>query len=291
MERVRLGCPRYLNTAPLTEGLERLDGVELMRSVPSLIGPMLASGEVDIGLCSVADAATLSVPVVLLPVGAIGCDGPTLTVRLFSRVSFESVRCVHADSDSRTSVVLCRLMLRELFGVDPEVVEFDARERVAVGAWKERGRNVRAGGVGEGEGVQEGEFPEAMLLIGDKVVADGPPMERYSYQLDLGEAWKRVTGLPFVYAAWMCRAAEAGTSRVRSAAAVLDRQRRRNEMRLGWLAEARAGDHRWPADTARRYLGSLLRFGVGPRERRAVDTFLSKSADAGLLPRCRAMWA
>lgn len=290
MERVRLGCPRYLNTAPLTEGLERLDGVEVTRSVPSLIGPMLASGQVDIGLCSVADLATLPVPVALLRVGAIGCDGPTLTVRLFSRVPFEAVRCVHADSDSRTSVVLCGLMLRELFGVEAAMVEFDARERVAVGERPSRLGEGRAGVARESSVGADGEFPEAMLLIGDKVVADSPPAERYPHQLDLGEAWKRVTGLPFVYAVWMCRAAEADSPRIRTASAVLDRQRRRNEARLGWLARARAGDHRWPAEEARRYLGSLLRFGVGPRERQAVDVFLSKAADGGLLPRREAAW-
>lgn len=291
MERVRLGCPRYLNTAPLTEGLERLESVEVTRSVPSLIGPMLASGQVDIGLCSVADVATLPVPVALLPVGAIGCDGPTLTVRLFSRVPFAAVRRVHADSDSRTSVVLGALMLRELFGVCAEMVEFDARERVVVGERRESaGGSGFVAGAGSAGDV-EAEFPESMLLIGDKVVCDSPPGERYPHQLDLGEAWKRVTGLPFVYAAWMCRASEVDSPRIRMASAVLDRQRRRNEMRLGWLAEARAGDHRWPTDEARRYLGSLLRFGVGPRERQAVDVFLSKAADAGLLPRREAAWA
>ncbi len=274
MERVRLGCPRYLNTAPLTEGLERLDGVELTLSVPSQIGQMLASGQVDVGLCSVADAAMLPVPVAMLPVGAIGCDGPTLTVRLFSSVPLGEIRRVHADSDSRTSVVLCQLVLAEMFSVEPTVVAFDARRPVAVGG---------ARGV-------EHDRPDAILLIGDKVVADGPRDERYRHQLDLGEAWKRMTGLPFVYAVWMCRASEADSAKVRMAGAVLDRQRRRNAMRLEWLARARARDHRWPVETALWYLGSLLRYEVGPRERLAVDTFLSKSADAGLLPRREAAW-
>jgi len=275
MERVRIACPRYLNTAPLTEGLEKLDGVELTRTVPSRIGEMLASGQVDIGLCSVADAATMRTPPALLPVGAIGCDGPTLTVRLFSMVPLHEVRRVHADSDSRTSVVLCGLMVRALHAVNPVMVEFDARERVAVGA----------------DGcVREAEFPEAMLLIGDKVVSDCPPGGGYRHQLDLGEAWKRVTGLPFVYAVWMCRAAEAGSATVRTVAAVLDRQRRRNAMRLGWVADGRSAEHRWPTGLAREYLGSLLRYEVGPRERLAVDRFLSMSAEAGLLPRREAAW-
>ena len=43
---------------------------------------------------------------------------------------------------------------------------------------------------------------QSVLLIGDKVVTDAPPEERYPYQMDLGAAWKELTGLPFVYAVW-----------------------------------------------------------------------------------------
>src|SRR5665213_4630797 len=44
----------------------------------------------------------------------------------------------------------------------------------------------------------------ARLLIGDKVVCDEPA--GLPHQLDLGGAWKDLTGLPFVFAAWMARA-------------------------------------------------------------------------------------
>ena len=50
----------------------------------------------------------------------------------------------------------------------------------------------------------------ARLLIGDKVVTDAPPTDRYPHQMDLGEAWKDLTGLPFVYAMWMCRGPRTG---------------------------------------------------------------------------------
>jgi chorismate dehydratase len=181
---------------------------------------------------------------------------------------------VHADSDSHTSVVLCRVLLHALHGLTPEVVGFDARERVAVGS----------GGASE-------EWPETLLLIGDKVVTDSPPAVRYPYQLDLGEAWKALTGLPFVYAVWMCRAADAGSARVRTIASVLDRQRRHNLMRMDWIIATQAAEHRWPADLAQRYLGRLLRYEVGPREREAAGVFLGMAADLGLVERRALVWA
>ena len=42
---------------------------------------------------------------------------------------------------------------------------------------------------------------EAVLLIGDKVVTD--PAIGYDYQIDLGAMWYEMTGLPFVFAAWV----------------------------------------------------------------------------------------
>lgn len=280
MGSVRIGCVRYLNTVPLIEGLHKLVGVELVPAVPSRIVDLLAGREVDVGLVSLVDAARSPAPLALLPVGMIGCDGPTLTVRLFSGVPIERMTRVHADTDSHTSTVLCRVLLDRLHGIRPEVTDFDARERMEVG-----------GGGGDRETRELDEaWPETLLLIGDKVVTDSPPAVRYPYQLDLGEAWRSLTGLPFVYAVWMCRAGEADESRIRTAAAILDRQRRHNLTRLDWIITTRAPEHRWPADLARTYLGQLLRYEVGPRERDAVSRFFEEAARLGLIEMRAPRW-
>src|ERR1051326_8486116 len=132
MKACRIACVRYLNTVPLIEGLEKLEGVELMPTVPSRIAEMVRAGDADVGLCSLVDLAGGGLAA--LAVGMIGCDGPTLTVRLFSSVPLERVRAVHADTDSHTSVVLCRVLLKRMYGIEPGVVGFDARERVPVRA-------------------------------------------------------------------------------------------------------------------------------------------------------------
>jgi chorismate dehydratase len=302
MKKCRIACVRYLNTVPLIEGLEKVQGVELIPTVPSRIAGMVRSGEAEVGLCSVVDWAGSKSPnrqmakspneseggagLVMLPVGMIGCDGPTLTVRVFSRVPMEKVREVHADTDSHTSVVLCRVVLERLYGVEARFVEFDARERVEVQSEQrtansehEGGERVRGGRGGWSDAGLDEAWPETVLLIGDKVVVDAPPEARYPYQLDLGEAWKRLTGLPFVYAVWMCRGDRVGEPTVVAAAAALDRQRRHNAMRLDWIVAKHAPEHRWPVELARKYLGEYLRFDVGKREREAVGRFF---AEAGL---------
>ncbi len=283
MKPIRVACVEYLNTVPLIEGLEKLDGLTLERAAPSRIVDMLTSGtpslrggsgRADIGLVSLIDAARAPAPLTLLPVGMIGCDGPTMTVRIFSRTPLEDVRRLCADTDSHTSVALAQLLLEKLYGNRVEVVDYDAREDVVVGmATQERGA------------------PEAMLLIGDKVVTLAPGLEDYPHQLDLGEAWKALTGLPFVYAVWMCRAGEERDPSILAAAAAIDRARRHNAMRLGWIVSKRAADLRWPAALAERYIGDLLRFEVGPRERDAAQRFLDMCAEAGLAPRATLRWA
>ena len=269
--RVRIGYVKYLNTLPLVEGLDAWLEVELVPAVPSRLGDMLHAGEIDVSLSSVIDFARSPVPLAFLPVGMIGCDGPTLTVRLFSAVPFARVTAVHADTDSHTSVALAQVVLESLHNVRPKLIDFDARERV------------------ETSNAKMTEWPETMLLIGDKVVTDCPPAVRYPYQLDLGDAWHATTALPFVYAMWMCHKASVepfSPKRVAIEAAmrVLDRQRRRNIMRTSWIIEQYASQRRWPADLARRYVTEFLRYSVGQRERLAVARFLDAASGLGLCP-------
>ena len=51
-----------------------------------------------------------------------------------------------------------------------------------------------------------------------------------------------------MYAVWMCRAAEAGSRKIATGAALLDRQRRHNATRLDWIVDARAEERGWARD-------------------------------------------
>jgi chorismate dehydratase len=185
-----------------------------------------------------------------------------LTVRLYSARPLDRIERVHCDTDSHTSVALMRILLREIYGCDPDVVDYDAREKRA--------------DHGSGEG------PPSMLLIGDKVVTDSPPAARYPHQLDLGAAWKELTSLPFVFALWLARA-DADPGRLRTAGAVLDRQRRRNESRIASIVHLHAPSRGWPGDLAARYLEESLVYAFDEERRRALDSFFDRSFEHGLI--------
>ncbi|MEO0715495.1 MAG: MqnA/MqnD/SBP family protein, partial [Planctomycetota bacterium] len=103
---MNVACVRYLNTAPLVYGLESVRGLTVEPAAPSHIAGMLIDGRADIGLASIVDAVRGPVPMVVLPVGMIGCAGPTLTVRVHSDRPFDQIRALPAATDSHTSVAL-----------------------------------------------------------------------------------------------------------------------------------------------------------------------------------------
>ncbi|MFW6059853.1 MAG: menaquinone biosynthetic enzyme MqnA/MqnD family protein [Phycisphaeraceae bacterium] len=262
-----VGCVSYLNAKPLIEGLDEI-GDEAARpqvryDVPARLLADLESGEVTIALCPVIDYFRAARPLAIVPAGGIGCMGRTLTVRLFSRVPIERIDAIHADTDSHTSVALLRVLLAEMHNIQPELIDYHAREHVA--------------------GHRLADAPEAMLLIGDKVVTDSPLAAAYPHQLDLGEAWHQLTGLPFVFAVWMAlRGAELGDLPQR-----LVTVRQRNGARIATIVDRYAQRHGWPRDLATEYLRDILRFAVGDRELTAIRRFADLAARHGLIEEAR----
>ena len=252
---LRVGSVSFLNAKPLIYGLETAPGVELSLEVPSKLLDGMRRGRYDVALLPVIDYQRMD-GLRLLTSGGIGCDGPTLTVRIFSPVPIEQIRTLACDTDSHTSVALARVVLAERYGVHPEFVPLTARRE-----------GQAAAGV-------------AKLLIGDKVVAQEPPRERMPHQLDLGEAWKQMTGLPFVFAAWMAReGVDLG-----DLPALLARAKADGLAHVDQIISRDAGPLGWPVDVAKRYLTQHLKFDVGPNQIHAIEQFYALAARYGITP-------
>ncbi len=249
-EPTRIASVNYLNARPLIYGLERAPDLSLSLDVPSRLLESLRNAQCDVALLPVIDYQRLE-GLSLLPVGAIGCDGPTLTVRLFSRTSIEQIDTLACDPDSHTSVALARIILAEQYNLRPEFIEL---------------KNAT------------GRTGEARLLIGDKVVCDEPA--GFEHQLDLGFAWKRLTGLPFVFAAWMARD---GVD-LHDLPQRLEQAKRRGLEAAEELVRRYAVPRGWPAGVALQYLTVYLKYDIGPTELRAIERFFELSAKCGIIP-------
>src|SRR5688572_13368045 len=176
---LRIGCVPYLNAKPLIDWFHEpecdADAV-VEYEVPSRLAVRLREGSLDVGLLSTFELFE-NPGLTLLPGISISADGPVKSVRLFSKVPFERIESVALDTSSLTSTALIRILLSELYGAYPEY-ESHAPDLEAM--------------------LQR---HDAALIIGDLRLFETPA----EYVMDLGEAWKRLTGMPFVYAAWLAR--------------------------------------------------------------------------------------
>ncbi len=240
---LRLGSVSFLNARPLIYGLESAKGIELSLDVPSRLLDGLLQERFDVALLPVIDYQRMP-GLRLLAAGGIGCDGPTLTVRIFSPVPVERIETLACDADSHTSVALARIILAERFAVRPEFIELN-RSRF----------DSKGGGT------------TAVLLIGDKVVCEEP--RGLHYQIDLGEAWKQLTGLPFVFAAWMARAG----IELSGLNEQLANAKRAGLEHVDQIIRQFAQPRGWPAETARKYLTQNLQYDIGPRQLEAIRLF------------------
>lgn len=176
--RIRVGAVSYLNTRPLLYGLLRsglMDRIDLIEEYPARIAQMLLDDEIDVGLVPVAIIPLLK-EAHLVTDYCIGSIGEVASVAIFSDVPIEEVETLLMDYQSRTSVKLARILLRDHWHLQPELK--DAKEDF---------RSQITGKI-------------AGIVIGDRAL-EQRKISKYTY--DLSAAWNQMTGLPFVFAAWV----------------------------------------------------------------------------------------
>ena len=178
MKKIKVGIVNYLNTAPLIYGLKNspvIDEIELIPDYPANLAKDLLEGSIDVGLVPVSVIPQLN-QWWLMSDYCIGCEGPVASVCIFSDVPIEKVERVLLDYQSRTSVELAKLLIKEYWKFNVELV--DASEDFQ--------KDIKGTTAG--------------LVIGDRSFGQRK-VSKYAY--DLGDAWKSFTGLPFVFAAWI----------------------------------------------------------------------------------------
>lgn len=241
----RVGCVSYLNSKPLIAGLTTSHpSVHVRYDVPSHLLEDLLAGEVDVALCPVADYFNTTEPLKIVPAGGICSRDHTLTVCLFSRSPIEELKEIYADTDSHTSVNLLRVIMAKQYLQSVKIIPYNTRSKDML-------------------------TPNAMLLIGDKVVSESPKAVEYPYQLDLGAAWARMTGLPFMFAIWLAKEETDLGDLPRWLSENLEHNLEHREA----LAREFALRHGWPEALALEYLTKNLHYQVGREELDAMTLF------------------
>ncbi len=177
-QKIRVGAVSYLNAKPLTYGLERggISGqIELIYAAPAVLADLLKKGEIDLGLVPVA-ALNFIPGSHVVGNHCIGSEGKVESVALFSDCPLDEITDIYIDFESRTSASLIRILLEELWKIEPRLIQAEPGYE-----------NLISGSV-------------AGLIIGDRALKfTGKTINKF----DLSAAWKELTGLPFVFATWI----------------------------------------------------------------------------------------
>jgi len=245
---MRIGAVSYLNTKPLVYRLKELAPQhELVFDLPSRLADGLAAGRFDVAL--IPSIELFSDPsYTIVSDACIACRGPVRSVKLFSRVPLESIRTLALDEGSRTSVALVQILLKEQYGVLPEVLPFPI------------------------DAAPEAIAADALLMIGDRAMRR--PRGAFVAELDLGEAWRQWAKLPFVFAMWVA-GQESGVRSQESGelSAALAKSRDLGVAHVEEIAEREHGEVGLSYDECLTYLRDHLHFYLGEREGEGLALF------------------
>lgn len=256
VNRTRIYAVSYLNSRALTYGLEHgsLDhGFEILYDIPSACARQVGTGRASAGVIPSIEYARVGAGFAIVPEIAIASDGPVGSILLFHSVPVNRIRTVAMDASSRTSVALARIVLEEKYGLG-----FDTFEHPPdVSAMLERA--------------------DAALVIGDPALEY---TDRPEPRLDLGQAWRELTGLPFVYAFWAGK--EGGLTPVEVERLIASKER--GVSALDEIAELHAGNRSRPTSFYASYLKENLAYDLGDRELSGLMEFYGLAHARGLIP-------
>lgn len=176
--KIRVGAVSYLNALPLVYGLQTEEMGALLDvsfAYPAKVAARLIDGSIDVGLVPVAIMPELNQSFIISRY-CIAASGPVASVCIFSEVPIHQLTHVYLDYQSRTSINLARILLKEFW--KHEVVFLPAEE----------------------DFIDKINGTSGAVVIGDRALEH---TGRYTYKYDLAEAWISHTGLPFVFAAWV----------------------------------------------------------------------------------------
>ncbi len=258
MTVARLGAVDYLNARPLVYGLElRSDLFSLRFDVPSKCAALLHEGSIDVGMIPSIEYLRGHDYRIVPGVGIIS-EGPVASVALFTTTPLGSIRTIAADTSSRTSNGLLRVLCAERFGVDAQFHPMPPE-------------------------------PELMLRRCDAALLIGDPALFLDYErlgaekIDLGEQWSSMTGLPFVWAFWAGRRSALSHQGVEALEAARDAGVAESDS----VAETYCGPGR--AARGKAYLRENIYYVLGDREEEGLRMYFELAERHDVVDRVQAL--
>jgi chorismate dehydratase len=244
---LRIGCVKYLNARPLIHGWPG----EVVFDHPARLCEKLAEGALDVALASSFEFLW-NPSYILVDDISIASDGPVHSVFLAYAGTPVEIEEIEIDPASLTSVNLLRCLLAEA-RLSPRLV---ARTRL----------------------IQRAITPKlAKFFIGDQAIRFRDENAGNFKFWDLGEQWKKLTGLPFVYALWLIRPEVNSPKKIADALRALRDENFRN------LDPIIAAEEEFSVEFCAYYFNDCIKYRLGPSEKEGLKTFRKLCEKHGLL--------
>ena len=178
IDPIKISLVSYFNSKPFLHGIQQSSfshNIELSLDIPAQSAQKLLNKTVQIGLVPVAILHEMS-DFHIISDYCIGALDSVKTVAIFSEVPLEKIKTIYLDHQSKTSVALCKFLLKAHWKLSPELL------------------------YPEKEFIHQIKGENAGLVIGDRTIG---LEKKYPYVYDLASAWKTFSGLPFVFACWV----------------------------------------------------------------------------------------
>ena len=270
MTRVRLGAVGYLNARPLVYDLERLPRFDVRYDTPSECARLLHDGVTDLGLIPSIEYLRGG-PYRIVPDIAIASDGPVASVALYTSKPIDAIRSIAMDTSSRTSVALTQVLCARQFKIAP--------------AFEHLGPDLPAmlsrcdAGLIIGDAALLLDHTKVRLKADATTAVRGVRLQPDLQKIDLGEVWKSMTGLPFVYAFWAGRPGALTAEDVTA----LQQARDAGVAQPDRIARAYFAHEPEHHALGAQYLRDNIKYHLGDAERAGLETFYRYAAETGVV--------
>lgn len=252
MKRIRLGAVAYLNARPLVHGLDRRQDLFSVRfDPPSRCAILLHEDAIDAGMIPAIEYCR-NAEYRIVPGMAIVSARKVASVALFTKKPVGQIRTIAADTSSRTSNALLRILCAERFDIQPEFRPMAPDPDAMFAAC------------------------DAALIIGDPALYLDPAAKGVE-KIDLGEQWTDMTGLPFVWAFWAGRPGVVSPEAVQALTAARDAGvKASDEIAADYCGQERAA-------LGRAYLRENIQYTFGEAQIAGVRKYYEFAARHGLI--------
>jgi chorismate dehydratase len=241
----------YVNALPLVHYIKEIcPQAESLCRTPRWSVDALLRGSADAALIPVVDCFTHP-ELQMIPRLGICSDGDVTSVLLQCRCPLPEVGAVELDPDSRTSNVLAQVLIRDHFRLSDRVKYTSPGSARAQAGFAE---------------AMPGADAAARVCIGDRALCAEPAYETY----DLSGEWKKMTGLPFVFAVWAFRRSCTHRKEISQILYLAKEIGCRSRPALAKLCSKRLG---LPENRCLEYLTDCIHYDLGPSEQEGMNLF------------------